>query len=646
MSGRAAVWGAIAGLALVFILLLGNTLRPAAAQTSTVSLEQQLAETYAPIVMIKTQPEDCSTDGEQFRPVVVDILFGTDDVRLMQRGSGKKSTDVEIKRNITAADLAGLDGSYYLDLPGDPRDPQCTYETWGKARMAELGIEPSIYARVTSEPGQEGIVLQYWYYWVFNFFNNTHESDWEGIQLTFDAESIDEILDQQLKPIDIAFAQHDGGERAKPDDGNVEWQDTHIVAHPSSGSHADYFESAVWLGWGENGSGFGCDYSDQPNEALPVNVVLIPDEIDPDGPFAWLTYNGLWGERQEPSMFAGPTGPNMKPRWDEPITWSGDIRTSSIPVPIKTTIGPGVSQVFCGAAQIGSTLVRVFPIDPKIVTGIIVGLIAGFLILAAMAWRYFARAARIYAKHGYFFITTGVLAFPLAFVGERIEDVLQHSIFQRIDPHLPDSAFSGSLLQFVFHAGLGGIQEILLACIVGPAVIFATLELAKGDSIPFADSWRRGLRLFPRVFGASFLIAALLTVMSLTLILLPLVIYKSVQWFFAPEAVVVDGASWRSARHVSAARISGHWIRALAVGAAVGVISGLPGPLIGTSLLIFDVVGLERAQWISAGIYCVLYPIAIITATLFYIRRSVAPGKAEPFAIHAEGDSLLSGLPA
>ncbi len=112
---------------------------------------------------IKSQPRACSIDGEQFRPVVVDILFGTDDVRLMQRGSGEKSTDVEIKRNLSAADLAGLDGSYYLDLPGNPRDPECTYETWGKERMTELGLQPSIYARVTSQPGQEGIVVQYWY---------------------------------------------------------------------------------------------------------------------------------------------------------------------------------------------------------------------------------------------------------------------------------------------------------------------------------------------------------------------------------------------------------------------------------------------------------------------------------------------------
>ncbi len=581
MNGLAHVRTAFAAVTLVFTLLAipAGLSQPASAQSSTISLEQALAETYAPIVTIKSQPEACSLDGEQFRPVVVDILFGTEDVRLMQRGPGGQSTDVEVKRAVSAPDLAGLDSSYYLDLPGEPRDPECTYETWGKERMSELGLQPSIYARVTSEPGRDGIVVQYWYYWVFNFFNNTHESDWEGIQLIFDASSVEEILDQQLMPSQVAFAQHDGGERANPDDGKVEWQGTHIVAHPSSGSHADYYKSAVWLGWGANGSGFGCDYSDQPEEELPVEIVLIPNEIDPAGPFAWLTYEGLWGEREEPSMFAGPTGPNMKPRWDTPITWSEEIRGSSLPVPIETTIGPSVSNVFCGAAEFGSTLVRVFPIDPKVVSGVIVALFAGFLILAAMAWRYFARAVRFYLKYGYFFITTGVLALPLAIAGQRLEDFLQRVVFERIDSRLPDEQLTRGIVENLLHAGLGSVQEIVLACIIGPAVIFATYELIKDDSIPFEKSWRRGVRLFPRVLGASFFIALLLTVMSLTIVLIPLVIYRSVQWFFAPQAVVVDGASWRSARLVSVARIKGHWIRALAMGAAVAAISGLPGPL-------------------------------------------------------------------
>lgn len=604
------------------------------AQDQPHSLEQQLADTYAPIVMIKQQSKACSTDGEQFRPVVVDVVFGTDDVRLMKRGNGGRETDTEVKRNLQPSDLYGLDGSYYLDLPGEPRDPGCVYERWGKQRMAELGIEPSLYGRVVSLPDRQAIVVQYWYYWVFNLFNNTHESDWEGIQLTFTANSVQEILDNNLLPADIAFAQHDGGERGQWDDEKVETQGTHVVSHPSSGSHADYYQSAIWLGWGENGSGFGCDYSDEPNVELPVSIVLIPNDVsDPNSPFAWITYRGLWGERQDPSMFSGPTGPIGKPRWDQPIQWSEGIRDASLPVPIHTTIGPGISTVFCGAAEFGSNIVRIFPINPRVVFGLIAAAVAGLLFLAALAWHDLWSAIRLYFKHGYFFITTGAIAFPIAWAGQRIEDFLLRSIPVRADPALAHLPQSGTLYQFVLHAGLGGVQEVLLAGIVGPVAIYATRELVQQDKVEFEHWWQRGARQFPKVFGATLYVALLLTVMSLTFLLIPVAIYKGVQWFFAPQAVVIDGASVREARHASARRMQAHWIRAASIVVAVAVISGLPGPLIGTAALMLGGAQLEQAQWVSAAIYCVLYPLGPIMATLFYLQRSVAPGKTTTYAI-------------
>lgn len=633
-------------LAVVLFGLLASAAPIVGAQSAPDSPEQQFADQYAPIVMIKEQPEACDDGGEQFRPIAVDILFGTDDVRLMKRGSGGKQTDTEVKRNIQASDLYGLGDEYYLDLPGEPRDPECVYEKWGKKRMAELGMEPSLYARITNDSGAGKIVLQYWYYWIFNDFNNTHESDWEGIQLTFDAESVQQILDQQLLPSSIAFAQHEGGEQANWDDDKVETNGTHIVSHPSSGSHADYYQSAVWLGWGENGSGFGCDYSDEPDVELPVKIILLPDgPPDPNGDFAWLTYTGLWGERNNPSMFSGPTGPITKPRWDDPVGWGDNIRAASLPVPVRTTIGPSVTQVFCGAAQIGSAFVRLFPIDPKVVAGVLVAVAIGLLILAAMAWHTFAQAVRLYFRHGYFFITAGVIAFPLATAGQWIEDRLEDLVTSSVDPHLPTRLHFRSFIHFLLHTGLGSVQEILLSCIIGPVVIYATLELSRSQRANWRRTWEHGTGLFPRVLGASFYVAFLLGLMWLSVVLIPVAVYKSVQWFFTPEAVVVDNAGWRDARHVSAARLKGHWIRGLALVVATAIVSGLPGPLVGTVGLVLNRFELNQAQWVSAGIYCVLYPLALIMATLFYVRLSVAPGTDTPYAATADApDATLSGM--
>lgn len=330
-------------------------------------------------------------------------------------------------------------------------------------------------------------------------------------------------------------------------------------------------------------------------------------------------------------MFSGPTGPNTKPRWDQPVKWGEEIRGNSLPVPVRPTIGPEISRVFCGAASFGASIVRIFPIDPKIILAIGSAVLLGLAILAALAWRSFTRAIHFYFRHGYFFITVGVLAFPIAWVGQWLENHLETFIQSRTDALEFHSGLSRSVSSYLLHMGLGGIQEILLACLVAPVVIFATLELSRSEFPGFERTWQQGVRDFPQIFLATLYVALLLTLMTLSIVLVPLVIYKGVKWFFAPQAVVIDHAHWRAAKHMSDDRISGHWLQAAAIVIAAGAISGLPGPLIGTLTLVLHLVDLNHAQWISAAIYCVLYPIALIMSTLFYLQRSTAPGLAAPY---------------
>src|SRR5438477_835463 len=141
--------------------------------------EQTLADRYAPIVALKAQDEPCDRGGEGWRPTAVEGVLGNPRVRL--RGPVEKTAP-------TAADLFGKDARYYLDLPGNPLDPGCVYER--DARRLFRG-EPSIaYAHVVAEPGvPHRLALQYWLYYYFNDFNDKHEGDWEGIQLSFDADS-------------------------------------------------------------------------------------------------------------------------------------------------------------------------------------------------------------------------------------------------------------------------------------------------------------------------------------------------------------------------------------------------------------------------------------------------------------------------
>ena len=64
-------------------------------------------------------------------------------------------------------------------------------------------------------------------------------------------------------------------------------------------------------------------------------------------------FEGRWGELQ-PAFFNGPTGPNLKQQWTEPITWSEDWRDRSYAVPTGGIFGTSATDFFCTAVETGS----------------------------------------------------------------------------------------------------------------------------------------------------------------------------------------------------------------------------------------------------------------------------------------------------
>jgi hypothetical protein len=72
-------------------------------------------------------------------------------------------------------------------------EPGCLYHR--DFEQYSDGRAPDVYAHVARQPDQPSILaLQYRFYWYFNEFNDLHESDWEGIQLLFEASTAEEAL--------------------------------------------------------------------------------------------------------------------------------------------------------------------------------------------------------------------------------------------------------------------------------------------------------------------------------------------------------------------------------------------------------------------------------------------------------------------
>ena len=155
-------------------------------------------------------------------------------------------------------------------MPGISLSPGCTYEEDQDRFVGDT--VPTVYAHVVEDPSDHRLAVEYWTWWYFNRWNNTHESDWEGIQVVFDVGTVAEAL--QAEPVEVGYAQHEGGERAAWDDDKLTRDGDHPVVWSSVGSHASYYDSAVMLGR-SGAEGFGCDdTSNRTRTVAPTPVVM------------------------------------------------------------------------------------------------------------------------------------------------------------------------------------------------------------------------------------------------------------------------------------------------------------------------------------------------------------------------------------
>lgn len=620
--------------AVIMATVCGPALGPRSAAAQAVSPEQQLADKYAPIVMLRQQSAPCDKDGEGYFPTTVDFLFNNPDVALKAKGDGKVSSDTTIKQGPTAVDLVNAGPDTYLDFPGNPRDPGCGYETYFKQKAAQLGLKPTTYARIYVDLSDHRLYLQYWFYYYFNDWNDTHESDWEGIALVFDAPTAAAALNQQ--PSLVAYNQHAGGETAHWNDAKLEKDGTHPVAYVSAGSHGTYYSADTMIGWGKDGAAFGCDNTTQPDIRTPLNVVLIPYLLDPNGPFAWLFYKGKWGQR-DVAFFNGPSGPNIGDNWNKPSQWYRTYRATVLKVPGTKLVGVNTTDVFCALAKRGSQILIYSGVHFWTTMAILLGIIAVVALLVSRVWPFFMEALDIYGKELRTFLGIGIVAVPIGIAFNGLE------LLSRSVPPLDlvtrffDNDNSGRLVSSIISIVL---QLAATAVVVAPAVIYAMKEMRRGVRPGVVPSFRGALRRVPRLAGALFILVALLAALSVTVILIPVAVYVLVRMQFFSQAILFDDApnAWAALR-MSWNATRGHWWTALTRTLAFQLLATLPGPLSGIILLIIGGSNVQFSNVVSSFVYAAFIPIAYIGLSATY-RRLKGQEIIEPFVVTHERDPL------
>ena len=259
---------------------------------------QEIAERYAPTLLFH-KGEDGKQD--EFLPVGVE--------EMSRNATLKQQLIAYPDKDLTVKPYPEVMGSYlnsqtYLDLNVDS-DVARPYITWW--RTVRDDYPHVVYAYVTFDRTPEGqavLVLQYWFFYVYNNGINDHEGDWEGIQLVFDYNSNLDAIRSGATPKWIGYRHHH--ERTRWNECEAEWTGRPKV-YVALGSHASYREAdEYWTVWpfddDANGRGERLSFV-----AGDYTVTQLKDQ-------SWLLWPGRWGalagnEIQQGLDWIGTSGP-------------------------------------------------------------------------------------------------------------------------------------------------------------------------------------------------------------------------------------------------------------------------------------------------------------------------------------------------
>jgi hypothetical protein len=594
--------------------------------TAATGDEQALAERYAPVVRLVAQPEECGP-GEPYEPMDVDALFGQDTVAL--RGPWS-ATDL-VKIGPIAKDLSAR-YEYHLDFPGNALDPGCDYEQW--SRRITKGKEPAVYAHVATDPGHSGkLALQYWFFYAFNEFNNLHEGDWEMIQLVFDAGDAGQALDG--RPVEVGYSSHEGAERADWGDDKLALVDgTHPVVYPAEGSHANKYTEALYLGSSAD-AGVGCDDTRGDHVELRPAVNVIPsDPAAAAREFPWITFEGRWGELQK-AFFNGPTGPNVKEQWTEPIAWSEGWRDRGYAVPTGGILGTSATDFFCSAVATGSRGLVGLLRSPGL-TLLVLSVLLALLIfgVSRTTWRPTApyrvarrrtwgqtlsTAARMYVERARLFLGIGVLLIPLGVVISIIQALVLGGFGLAGVDTTGESA--GALVLLV--TAIGTMVALLGFALVQAATACALVELDAGRPIGPMRAYRLALARTRPLLGALGIAVLAWVLLDATVVLVPVAIWLAVSSMLLAQAVVLEDRAAVSGLRRSFELVRGRWFRVASLVGVGAVVTIAAGPLLGALLIFATDAPLALLNIVAGIVYALAMPFVALTTTYVYLDARV-----------------------
>ena len=349
--------------------------------------------------------------------------------------------------------------------------------------------------------------------------------------------------------------------------------------------------------------------------------------------FPWISFQGRWGELQK-AFYNGPTGPNLKGQWTEPISWSEDWRDRSYAVPTGGVFGTSATDLFCSGVATGSeALARLLrnPLPMLILIGVLLGLLA--FVIVRVTWhpvaplrlarrrtwgQILSASGRMYVKRLRLFLGIGLVLIPFAFV----ITFLQWLLWKGID--LIGSVTGEAAGAFAFVAVVIGATLTLLGLgLVQAATACALVEIDAGRPVGAIGAYRLAAKRLRPLARSARPVRARLGRPHLDGVPDPGRDLARRPLGAPRPRRRARGALGVGALRRSAELVRSRWLRVgtlVGLGAAVAIAAG---PLIGVALIFLTNAPLALLNVFAGAVYALAMPlVALVTSYAYFDART------------------------
>jgi hypothetical protein len=373
----------------------------------------------------------------------------------------------------------------------------------------------------------------------------------------------------------------------------------------------------------------------------------------------WIAFEGRWGELR-PAFFNGPTGPNLKEQWTEPIRWSQTWRARSYIVPSASVFGPSATSFFCSAIGRGSAALVLLvhrPFAFALVLGVLV-LVLLFAIARA-TWRPVAplrvaarrttgqilsASSRMYVDRTILFVAIGLALIPIALFIALLQALALHGTGAL---GVQTTGQNNRIVAFVVFA-VGTALTLLGLGLVEAVTVHALVELDAGRPVRPLDAYRFALRRIRPLFAALLTATLVISLLAGSAFGIPVAVWLAGCWALVAPVIVLEDRTALKALRRSRRLVRGRWLKVAFLIVLGGAVVLLVGPIFGVLLILATDAPFWLVNVVAGVVYAVTMPfLALTTAYVYFdarVRLELA-GDYEPSVLPAEIELRSGSVP-